>query len=154
MKKYFKFLHSLLRHKWFVFLECCKLGVPWLGIIHDWTKFLPSEFLPYARKYHGGEYLSANSCWRSKAGFTGRTKESVNVASAAAYLHHYTLNKHHLEHWSLRPMPTRYRLEMMADWVAVSKTYGVPAREWYLSIKGKSAMHATTSAWLEDQLNV
>ncbi len=44
--------HSLrywLRHKWFVFIECCNLGVPlWIAILHDWDKLLSDEWFPYA----------------------------------------------------------------------------------------------------------
>lgn len=53
MRMYLKTLWKLLVHKWFVFLECCRLGIPLLGLLHDWTKFLPSEFVPYARWFYG-----------------------------------------------------------------------------------------------------
>jgi hypothetical protein len=48
-----KYLWSMMRHKWFVFIEACKLGIPWLGLIHDLSKFAPSEFIPYARYFYG-----------------------------------------------------------------------------------------------------
>ena len=50
---YWKYLKAVLKHKWFVFIECRKLGIPWLGVIHDLSKFLPSEFIPYARYFYG-----------------------------------------------------------------------------------------------------
>ena len=52
--KYLAYLKKLLLHKWFVFLECLKMGMPLVGLIHDWSKFLPDEFIPYAR-YFGVE---------------------------------------------------------------------------------------------------
>lgn len=52
MKRHLKYLSYVLRHKWFVFLAACKLGIPWLGIIHDLSKFRLSEWLPYARHFH------------------------------------------------------------------------------------------------------
>jgi hypothetical protein len=48
-----RYLKSQLRHKWFVFVECCKLGIPHLGIIHDLSKFLPSEWRGYACYFYG-----------------------------------------------------------------------------------------------------
>jgi len=50
---YLKYLKSQLRHKWFVFLECCKLRIPWLGIVHDLSKFTISEWRGYARYFYG-----------------------------------------------------------------------------------------------------
>jgi hypothetical protein len=46
-------LNYVIRHKWYVFLECRKLGIGWLGLVHDWSKFRPSEFIPYARHFYG-----------------------------------------------------------------------------------------------------
>ena len=53
MNKYFKYFHYIIRHKWFVFLECYKEGIIWRGITHDLSKFLPSEFFPYANHFYG-----------------------------------------------------------------------------------------------------
>lgn len=55
MKKYFKYFNYVLRHRWYVFLECVKLGIIWRGIIHDLSKFLPSEFIPYANYFYGNK---------------------------------------------------------------------------------------------------
>jgi hypothetical protein len=30
---HFKYLRYILRHKWYVFVECCRLGIPWRGAI-------------------------------------------------------------------------------------------------------------------------
>jgi len=80
---YLRFLWSLLRHKWFVFVECCRLGIPWLGIIHDLSKFLSSEFIPYARNFYG-DY------------------PDVKQAFDVAWLHHQKANKHHWQYWLLQ----------------------------------------------------
>jgi len=57
MKANWQYLKKLLRHKWFTFLECRKLGIPWRGLVHDWTKFLPDEFRPYARWFYGPQVI-------------------------------------------------------------------------------------------------
>lgn len=58
--KYIKYLSYVLRHKWFVLLQCLSNGQFWLGIIHDWSKFLPSEFFPYARHFYGKKSAEKN----------------------------------------------------------------------------------------------
>lgn len=53
MKRHFAYLKYVLRHKYFVFREGLKLGVPILSLIlHDWDKFLPDEWFPYARTFY------------------------------------------------------------------------------------------------------
>ncbi len=49
----FKYLGYLTRHRWFVMLACFREGLYWQGLIHDWSKFLPGEFLPYAWYFYG-----------------------------------------------------------------------------------------------------
>lgn len=53
MKKYFHYIWYVLRHKWFVLLECWRHGLYWRGIKHDWSKFLPSELIPYVHFFNG-----------------------------------------------------------------------------------------------------
>lgn len=147
---YVKYLISLLRHKWFVFLESCRLGIPWLGVVHDWTKFLPVEFIPYAQKFYGSK--KDTPAWQR------------------AWLHHENSNKHHPEYWTLRgrlgmeplPIPNRYRREMLADWIGAGRAYGKQpqnnndpdTRAWYLTNRDKITLHPETRAWLEAQLGL
>lgn len=86
MKMYFEYLKKVLLHKYYVFIECCKLGIPWLGIIHDLSKFLPCEFFAYARYFHGSNPRSAEN------------KPAFDVA----WLHHQKSNKHHWQYWILQ----------------------------------------------------
>jgi len=44
-----KYFLRTLKHKWYVFLECCRLRIVWRGIIHDNSKFKPSEWVPYVK---------------------------------------------------------------------------------------------------------
>lgn len=69
-----------IKHKWFVFLAGLKTGVPlWRLIIHDWSKFTPSELPHYQRQFFGDK--------DDPLGF------------AAAWLHHQNHNPHHWEYW-------------------------------------------------------
>jgi len=64
MKKYFEYLIYVLRHKWYVFIECCRVGIIWSGLTHDLSKFLPDEFIPYANYFYGN-----NKKKRDKTGY-------------------------------------------------------------------------------------
>jgi hypothetical protein len=131
---YIKYLKALLRHKWFVFLASIKLGVPFLGIIHDWSKFLPNEFIAYARSFYGPHAYDDRP-------------DSVVTAFDYAWNTHQKRNKHHWQYWILTndeldgmvrntrmKMPERYVREMVADWIGAGRAYGNPdTRGWYLS---------------------
>jgi len=165
---HFSYLKSQLRHKWFVFVECFKLGIPWLGVVHDWSKFLPSEWWGYARYFYGKypEWATMNA-W-GKSYYTGLTKEDVDRQFDVAWLHHQHRNKHHWQRWLLTldsarsdgklfplPMPDRYRREMLADWNGAGRAYGNPDTVgWYLENKDQMQLHPETKAWIEKQLGV
>lgn len=114
---YWKYLKSLLWHKWYVLLAGRKLKLPLFTlIIHDWQKFTPSEFPVYAKYFFGGKQ---------------NKKEFMYT-----WLHHVHRGPHHWEYWLLNPkynfdvaqdgkipMPTKYIKEMIADWMGASRTY-------------------------------
>lgn len=149
---YLKYLKVVLRHKWYTFLECRKLGIVRLGIIHDWSKFRPSEYSPYAKSFHGPWEHNNRPQW-------------LVDAFDAAWLHHQRRNKHHWQYWILvqddeedkiLPMPDRYRREMLADWRGAGRAYTGKDNtlDWYLERKEKmrAALHPETRAWIEDQI--
>lgn len=161
MKKHFLYLKTLLRHKWFVFLEACKLGIPILGIIHDISKFLPDEFIPYARFFYG-EYEELE-------------KEVVKECFDRAWLKHQHRNKHHWQYWLLmndsggaikfpeksfkqvepQDMPLRYLTEMIADWRGAGRAYGNPdTKEWYLKNRDKIILHPVSQILVEFELGI
>ncbi len=51
--KYLQYFWYVVRHKWYVFLACRAEGLYWRGLIHDWSKFRPSEFFPYTEHFYG-----------------------------------------------------------------------------------------------------
>jgi len=130
MKKYWEYTKYLLKHKWFVFIECCKYGIIWRGIIHDLSKFLPSEFIPYAIYFYGTE----------------EEKKLVEKKFDRAWLLHQRRNKHHWQYWILREdeggikityMPVKYYTEMVCDWVGASRAIHETKniKDWYDSNK-------------------
>ena len=38
-----KHFNLVTRHRWVVFKLCCKAGIPWRGLVHDLSKFSPTE---------------------------------------------------------------------------------------------------------------
>jgi hypothetical protein len=155
---YYKYFRYVLRHKWYVFIEACKLGVPWRGFVHDLSKFLPSEFAPYANFFYG-----------KKTVFKGRDESGyykpVNTGDDKfdyAWLLHQKRNKHHWQWWLLPTdeegnkvfdMPVQYRKEMLADWRGAGKALGTPdVLKWYVKNRDKMVLHPETRKWVEDEL--
>lgn len=153
MRMHLAYFWQVARHKWFIFLECCKLGIPWLGIVHDWSKFLPSEWGSYALTFCGGWEYEKRPQW---------LKDAFDVA----WNHHQKRNKHHWQYWMLTndsdepqtvalSMPDCYRREMLADWRGAGRAYGNPnTSQWYEQHKHKIIIHADTRAWIENQLGL
>jgi len=152
---YSRYAWAVLRHKWFVFVECCKLGIPWLGVVHDLSKFLPSEFVPYARYFYG-PYPQGDE----------NKPQSVVDAFNVAWLHHQHRNRHHWQRWVVTmdsargsnksvplPMPDRYRREMLADWRGAGRAYGNSnTQEWYAKNADQMMLHPETQYWIQNEL--
>lgn len=111
---------TITKHRRLVRQGCFKVGLYWRGLVHDLSKYMPSEFLVGAKYYQG--YRSPNNAEREALGYS------------SAWLHHKGRNKHHFEYWmdysavELKgfvpaKMPTKYIVEMFMDRVAASKIY-------------------------------
>ena len=116
IKKFFKHLHRVNEHRFRVFCLCCKLGIPFQGLMHDLSKYSPVEFWEGV-KYIDGDYSPIRNC------------KQVNGYSKA-WLHHKGRNKHHYEYWfdyatpvETPPMPFKYFLELICDNMAAGMTY-------------------------------
>lgn len=86
--------------------------------IHDQSKWTDEEFYAYAKHFNGG---------------------GAPDKFAFAWLHHIHHNPHHWQHWifsdgftpkasklvenGVLPMPEKYILEMIADWLGASREY-------------------------------
>jgi hypothetical protein len=99
---YWKYLKYVIRHKWYVFIECCKLGIPVRGLLHDLSKLLPSEFFPYAQYFYGNNF--PNEQWHGDIRLHipyKWTVDSVKEAFDLAWLKHQKRNLHHWQYWLL-----------------------------------------------------
>lgn len=152
MRKHWRYLNYVVRHKWFVFVAGLRTGAPlWRLLIHDWSKFLPSEWGPYVATFYGG--------WK----YADRPAHVV-AAFDAAWLHHQHANPHHWQHWVLRedsgavkllPMPQHFMREMVADWMGAGRaiTGKWEAGEWYAKNRDKIQIEQQTRIRVEGLLS-
>jgi len=157
IKCYFTYFWYLLKHKWYVFWECCRLGIPWRGLVHDLSKFLPSEFFAYAKWLHYYKPIIGN--------FSKEELKKQQAKFDIAYLNHQHRNKHHWQYWVLRknygetrtvPMPYKYIFEMLADWYSTGMV--VNGRndvvEWYMKNQSQFVLHPETRDLIERFLDL
>lgn len=164
-KAHLKYLWYVLRHKWFVFLWCCRLGIPLAGLTHDLSKFRPSEWFPYVDYFYGGEWPSRHHPHVNYVYGNRYTRDWVRGRFNAAWNHHQKRNPHHWQYWVLLEdsgniimlnMPMRYRKEMLADWRGASTaiTGKDNTKRWYAENKEKMAIHPEVRLWIEQQLGL
>ena len=148
--KFLNHLRTVIRHRREVRKLCFKCGLYWQGIIHDLSKFSPTEFINGVKFYtgKGSPHLGERDAY-------GYSK---------AWLHHKGRNKHHAEYWQdIRPngktepitMPMNYLVEMICDRIAASKIYlkeaytdAAPLR-YYESHKDENQFNNETRELLE-----
>lgn len=114
-------LTTIMKHKRLVRKQCFQIGLYKQGLLHDLSKFSPTEFWQGVKYYQGTR--SPNNAEREEKGYS------------EAWLHHKGRNKHHYEYWidycchgtagtmMPVPMPDRYIAEMIMDRIAASKVY-------------------------------
>ena len=152
MKKYYKYFLYVFRHKWFVFQACLSYGLIWQGIIHDWSKFLPDEFIAYANYFYGGD--------TRKDRFY--TPEQGTYEFNVAWLKHQHRNPHHWQHWVLQnddgpvftlDIPDKYLKEMLCDWIGAGKAQGYnDVSGWYTKNRDKMRLSSNSRLWIEHEI--
>lgn len=115
--KHFK---TITKHKLMVMKYCFRIGLYKQGLLHDLSKYSPSEFLVGAKYFQGDR--SPNNAEREATGVS------------RSWLHHKGRNKHHFEYWidydmkskemlAGIQMPRKYVAEMIMDRICASKVY-------------------------------
>ena len=156
--KYLKYLSYVIRHRWFVMLACWKAGYIWLGIIHDWSKFRPSEFFPYAEHFYGkGKDIKSG---RDETGYYKPT-DTGDRAFDFAWLLHQKRNRHHWQWWIIPDedgetmffIPRKYAIEMLSDWRGAGRAQGTPdVMAWYEKNKDKMRLDPVSRQHIEGDL--
>jgi len=116
IKNLFLHLHLINKHRFKVFRLCAKAGIPFRGLVHDLSKYSPTEFIE-SIKYYSGDESPITNC------------KKINGYSKA-WLHHKNKNKHHFEYWydvqgpvKAVLIPYKYTVEMICDNIAAGMTY-------------------------------
>jgi len=141
------------------------MGIYWRGVIHDMSKFLPSEFIPYARYFYGRypNYSAYEGPTLTPKG--GLFKEDIQRHFDKAWLKHIHRNPHHWQYWLLQeddgpqkiiPMPIKYLKEMLCDWHGAGKaiTGENNTAKWYLDNKDKIKLGRIQRKWIERKLGL
>lgn len=156
MSKAWKHFKTITEHRHKVIAHCYQSGILFQGLMHDLSKYSPTEFGVGAKYYIGTR--SPNEGERAERGYS------------SAWMHHKGRNKHHYEYWTdynpkskqIEPvkMPLKYVIEMFCDRVAASKIYmkehytDSSALEYFLNAKDRIEIHPETSALLEKLLRM
>lgn len=152
-------LHTVNSHRRLVRKYCFNLGLYRQGMMHDLSKYSPSEFIPGVKYYQDG-HRSPNNAQREDEGVS------------KAWLHHKGRNKHHFEYWidydvdgnstilAGMKMPVKYVAEMFCDRVAASRIYNKDKYkdsdplDYYIKGLGHYIMHPETDALLHNLLKM
>lgn len=155
-------LKTVFHHKKLVAEGCFAVGLYRQGLLHDLSKFQPTELVSGFRYFQGGKQSPNNG-------------ERVVRGHSDAWIHHKGRNRHHYEYWTdynieaakmgkfpVRPvqMPRRYVAEMLMDRIAASKTYmkdaytDVEPLRYYERGKAGNLMHPQTAKELEYMLKL
>lgn len=154
MIKHFKYLAYVLRHKWFVFVECVKTSfwlnepsIIWLGLIHDWSKFRWSEWAPYVNHFYSKDAAK-------------RHAGEPDPVFDQAWLYHQNRNRHHWQYWlsvdrkkeiTAAEMPIKYVEEMLADWNGAARAKGQGGEYtpvWFDRVRDTLILERTTLRWV------
>lgn len=154
-------LKTITDHKLLVMKHCFQVGLYRQGLMHDMSKYMPSELLMGFMYYDDGK-SSPNNGERTHKGYS------------YAWMHHKGRNRHHFEYWldyslqfskdkfPMEPvqMPRKYVAEMLMDRISASKNYN---KESYTDMdpltyfergRGQYMIHPQTKKELHGMLRI
>lgn len=165
--KYWKYFKYICEHKKNVFIECMNMAKEFRGedkidliihaFTHDMSKFLPCEFIPYAKYFYGEDGVHLEKSWSYESINNGRSCLSNRYLKCKhnferAWMHHYLHNKHHWDYWMKECIPHKYLLQMICNWKAMSRKFGDTAQEFYLKNYKNIKLERNTRLSLEEEL--
>lgn len=149
IKKALKHLGVVMRHRKYVRHFCFKAHLFRQGLMHDLSKYSPTEFIESVR-YFVGTSSPIDACKKDKG-------------YSVAWMHHKSHNKHHREYWTDNydngttciKMPWKYALECFCDFLGAGKAYNrekfTPELEfeWWTSNRLKMKINLDTRMFLD-----
>lgn len=154
MNKLVNHFKTVCKHKYYVGKYCFIAGIPIRGILHDLSKFSPTEFIESV-KYYQGTRSPIDAC-----------KEENGWSKA--WMHHKGRNKHHYEYWQDNfnnggnpiQMPFKDSVEMICDFLGAGHAYmgenfnfAAEYKWWVNKRKKPLAMHPQTIDFIEEVLH-
>lgn len=144
--KHFK---KIVTHKYWVAHYCFQCGLYSQGILHDMSKFSPTEFFESVKYYRG--ISSPNDAAKKINGYS------------MAWIHHRGRNLHHYEAWTDNydqgtttiKMPFRYALEMICDYLGAGRAYTGTKfsmeneMKWWKNKREVACMHEDTKKLID-----
>lgn len=117
IRNIFFHLKKIMVHRRWVRHYCFKAGLYWQGLVHDLSKYSPTEFWESV-KYYQGDRSPILACKEDKG-------------YSMAWFHHRGRNRHHWEYWVddfdhgmiPKQMPEKYAIEMFCDFLAAGRAY-------------------------------
>lgn len=154
MSNLIKHLKTIHKHRKYVRKACFKMGLTWQGLVHDLSKYSPTEML--ICKYYSGR-RSPHQNAREVLGYS------------PSWIHHYHTNKHHFQFWwdedeigKIIPMkmPYKYIIESFCDMLGASKAYNpenwtpeMLLSYWETKCLEKRIMHEESTRFLDYLIN-
>jgi hypothetical protein len=155
MKRYLAWFFYLTKHRYYVFLECCKVKLFWRGLIHDIDKYLPKQFIPYAKFHFNKDGSRINR--RDSTGYYDGLNSGDKNFEMSLFLH-FRKSKHHDVSWVIPhkgsykcfPMDKKSILEMICDWKGAGRANGTPdVVKWYKQNGENQLFHEETRVKVE-----
>lgn len=146
---FFRHLWLITRHRFQVFINCTRCGIPIKGFIHDLSKYSFAEFWCSVKYYQG-----------NKSPIVGEREQNDDYSMI--YNHHVGHNKHHWEHWInfyrehmlIKALPYKICIEYCCDMIAASQTYNkrnyepILVLEYWNKRKDKFFIHSMTKRYI------
>lgn len=149
-------IKTVSKHKRSVLKNCLKARIPIRGLLHDMSKFSPTEFLE-SINYYTGTSSPIDACKRANG-------------VSYAWMHHKGRNRHHYEYWQDNfdrgghpvQMPYKDALEQVCDFIGAGQAYMGDAFTytqeyevwWKNKISQPIAMHPQTLLFTEYMLHI
>lgn len=142
--KAFKHWRVVRKHRKYVRQYCFKAKLYRQGLMHDLSKYSPTEFIESV-KYFTGTHSPIDECKKVKG-------------YSAAWMHHKARNKHHREYWTDNydkgttcvKMPWKYALECFCDYLGAGRAYSCGVEDvdaeikWWHDNRIRMKMHEDT----------
>lgn len=154
-KSIIKHFKTIFKHKVIVCRECIACGEIWRGLMHDNSKFGPTEFISSAKYFQGNRSpIEAE-------------KEALGYSNV--WLHHKGRNQHHWEYWCdynnntgevfPHKIPYKFVVEMICDWIGAGMVYS--GEKWtqeeplayYIKMRAGRHFHPDTESLILQFLN-